>query len=130
MVALVAALAVLTIILLAGITALLLTYERRFDRVVSTQQGDLTTLVALVDSLCERVQAPEHPDLAPLLSLVGDLCQRIQAPQVAVAQHAAEGMPGYAPEAVNPEVDEDYWAAQLSKEELADMVMAAEAVGD
>jgi len=104
---------VLCVLLAAAIVtifSLFVMYERRFDRLVAATQT-------------------EHPDMSMLIDLVDRLCQRVQAPQAAIIEHSAGVMPGYAPASVSTESDEDYWRAQLSKEELAERMMAAELDG-
>ena len=53
-----------------------------------------------------------------------DLLQRIQAPQHAVTQHHNAGAGQFAPPAVDPELDEDFW---VSKEDLAELAARGEA---
>ena len=53
-----------------------------------------------------------------------DLLQRIQAPQHAVTQHHNAGAGQFAPPAVDPEIDEDFW---VSKEDLAELAARGEA---
>lgn len=53
-----------------------------------------------------------------------DLLQRIQAPQYAVTQYHNAGGEQFAPPAVDPELDEDFW---VSKEDLAELAARGEA---
>jgi hypothetical protein len=53
-----------------------------------------------------------------------DLLQRIQAPQHAITQHHNAGAGQFAPPAVDPEIDEDFW---VSKEDLAELAARGEA---
>jgi hypothetical protein len=72
-----------------------------------------------------------HPDLGPLLDTVNGLCQRLQAPGAAVIaydesvrQHVPET---YAPPALEPDNDDEYWQ---SREELAEYAMKQEVASD
>lgn len=60
-----------------------------------------------------------NPEVVALLSTVDDLCRRIQAPQVAAVEVANAQEPSELLQAVNPEIDDEYWAARMSREELA-----------
>ena len=68
-----------------------------------------------------------HPDLEPLVNTIADLCQRVQAPGAAVLAHheGKQSPPGpeYAPPAIEPDNDEQYW---LSREALAEGAMKYE----
>lgn len=52
-----------------------------------------------------------------------DLLQRIVAPEYAAVQHYNETQEIVAPPAINPEVDDDYWA---DKEDLAEQMAREE----
>lgn len=71
-----------------------------------------------------------HPDLEPLLVALAGLCQRIQAPAAAVLEHDEQvrtrHSEEYAPPALEPDDDEQYW---LSREKLAEYAMTEETGG-
>lgn len=79
----------------------------------------------------ERAQERRHPspNLEALIALTDRLCQRLQAPHAAIIEHD-ENVRGrteeYAPPAVMPEDDDDFWA---SKDKLAEQLMEAEVNG-
>lgn len=60
------------------------------------------------------------------IALTDRLLQRIQAPEQAVMDHSVTQVPFPLPEAVNPESDTEFWESQLTKEQLADALMAQE----
>lgn len=58
------------------------------------------------------------------------LCQRIQAPEQAVTDHAVtQTVVPPQPRAVHPDVDSDFWATRMTKEELADYEAGLEMAG-
>lgn len=90
----------------------------------------LSVVVMLL--LAERMQEHRHanPDVAKLIGLCDRLCQRLQAPHAAVLEHDEQVRQRrdeeYAPPAVTPEVDEEFWA---SREKLAELMMDQETGG-
>ena len=80
--------------------------------------GLLVALVAfgLLDRRAERRQ---------LLATIDGLARRIQAPQMAAIEvhNDTSAQPLYAPPAVNPDSDEDFWE---SREQLAERLARAE----
>lgn len=84
-----------------------------------------------LDTLLTAATRPpvQHPDIAALISLTDRLCQRIQAPEQAVIDHSVAQpiTPDMIPQAVNPELDDEYWdSRQISKEDLAEQAAAEE----
>lgn len=88
----------------------------------------VTVALLLVDRWQQRRRA--NPDLQALIALCDRLCQRLQSPQAAVLEHDEQVRAlrdeEYAPPAVTPEVDEEFWA---SREKLAELMMEQETGG-
>jgi len=73
----------------------------------------------------QTVLKQKNPDLEQIIALADRMAQRIQAPQQAVYEHAAVQLPPDPP-AVGFDDDAGYWEARLSKDELAEALMAEE----
>lgn len=94
--------------------------RRRYETHLDAQADRMHTLLAAKD-----------PDLEQIIALVDRLCQRIQAPTQAVIDHSIATVPVESPAAVGFDDDEGFHAARenLTKEQLADMMMDAEVAG-
>lgn len=86
------------------------------ERDHQNQLGDLLDL--------DRIERAEHT------RVVERLCQRIQAPEQAVVDHSVtQHVTAPQPQAVNPADDSSYWAAHMTKEQLAQYAAELEMAG-
>lgn len=105
----------MTIALAAIAVALLITHF--LDRREHTRQVD-----TLITNQADTTQAFIHQ--------IDRLCQRLQAPEQAVIEHAVHAFTETPPEPVAMDDDTAHWEAKgVDKNELADLVMAAELAG-
>jgi hypothetical protein len=84
---------------------------------------ELAVICALLVALNAWQQIDRRLERQEVRTERADLLQRISAPQHAAIAHYNANTPQFAPPAVNPDIDEDYY---VSKEDLAEMAAKAE----
>ena len=85
------------------------------------------TVVALAFYAFGRRERSAQVDRDRLLATIDTLCQRVQAPELAVVDHQARQETLASPPAVGFDNDDEYWqATEMTKEQLAEQMMARE----